>query len=284
MYSILELIEKSTVFLKSKGVESSRLNAELLLAEILKCNRMELYLRYDKPLNENEINKYREFISRRGRREPLQYIIGKVEFYGLNFIVNPNVLIPRQETEILIDTILSNINKEDKLNILDVGTGSGNIAVALSYHLPNVKVYAIDQSVNSINIAKKNSELNNVKDKILFVCSDINNFEPENEMKFDLVVSNPPYISFHNYSSLDTELLEYEPKLALTDQNDGYTFFKIISNKSSKLLKKNGKLFFEVGIHQSENVEEIMLQSGFTNVQKEKDYLRIDRVVWGEFK
>ena len=107
---------------------------------------------------------------------------------------------------------------------------------------------------------------------------------PENETNFDVIVSNPPYISLEDYNNLDKELLDYEPKSALTDQNDGYTFFKIISNKSAKLLKKNGKLFFEVGIHQSENVEKIMRQNGLTNIRKVKDYLGIDRVVWGELK
>jgi len=284
MYLILELIEKSTDFLKSKGVESPRLNAELLLAEILKCNRMELYLKYDKPLKENEISKYRNFISRRGKREPLQYIVGKVEFYGLNFLVNPDVLIPRQETEILIDTIISNVNKKEQVNILDVGTGSGNIAITLSRNLPNAHIFSIDKSKEALEAAKKNAEINNLSNKIIFDYADIINYKTENNEKFDIIVSNPPYISLYDYSNLEKELLEFEPKYALTDNADGFSFYKIIVNRSEKLLKKNGKIFFEVGKDQSENVEKIMKENSFTNIKIEKDYSEIDRVLWGIFK
>ena len=134
MLTVLEAINLSTEYLTKKDIESPKLNAELLLAHILNCKRLDLYLSYDRPLDENETNKYRDFIKRRGKCEPLQYIIGSVEFYGLEFKVNPSVLIPRQETEILIETILETVSKENDLRILDIGTGSGIIAICLAKH------------------------------------------------------------------------------------------------------------------------------------------------------
>ncbi|MBK8946783.1 MAG: peptide chain release factor N(5)-glutamine methyltransferase [Ignavibacteriae bacterium] len=281
MYSILELIERSADYLKSKGVESPRLNAELLLANILNCNRMELYLKYDQPLKDLEINKYREFISRRGKREPLQYIIGKVEFYGLNFIVNENVLIPRQETEILIDTVLLQTEKNKNTKILDIGTGSGNIPISLAKNFPHSEIDSIDISNDAIEIAKQNAKINSVEDRINFIVNDFRNF---NYLKnqYDLIVSNPPYINLREYNLLEKELLEFEPKIALTDFNDGLSFYKMISQKAKLLLKPKGKIFYEVGISQAESVKNILKENNFINIMIAKDYLGIDRVVVGE--
>ncbi|MFZ1289165.1 MAG: peptide chain release factor N(5)-glutamine methyltransferase [Melioribacteraceae bacterium] len=284
MYSILQLIERSASYLNTKGVESSRLNAELLLANVLNCNRIELYLKYDQPLSELEIVKYRDFISRRGKREPLQYIIGNVEFYGINFSVNHNVLIPRQETEILIDTIISFVNKNEEIKILDIGTGSGNIPIALAKNLPNAKIDSIDISEKAIEIAGQNSKINNVENRINFLLVDINNFNPINYEMYDFIVSNPPYINSTEYNLLEKELLEYEPEIALTDFNDGLSFYRVISQKTKSLLKSKGKVFFEVGISQSLIVKNLMEQNDFCEIKIVKDYLGIDRVVYGELK
>ncbi|MBK7979487.1 MAG: peptide chain release factor N(5)-glutamine methyltransferase [Ignavibacteriae bacterium] len=282
MYSILQLIELSAEYLNTKGVESPRLNAELLLANLLNCKRLDLYLKYDQPLKEIEINKYRELIARRGKREPLQYIIGNVEFYGLNFSVNPNVLIPRQETEILVDQIISNIDKNTKVKILDIGTGSGNIPIALAKNLPNVEIVAIDISGNAIAIAKFNSERNNVSDRINFINSDFNKYLISENHQFDIIVSNPPYIKIDEYNLLEKELTDFEPNIALTDFNDGLTFYRNISEKSKSLLKSNGQIYFEVGISQSGKVKEILENNNFSNIKLVKDYLEIERVVYGD--
>ncbi|MBK7106449.1 MAG: peptide chain release factor N(5)-glutamine methyltransferase [Ignavibacteriae bacterium] len=281
MYSILQLIERSADYLNSKGVESPRLNAELLLANILDCNRMQLYLKYDQPLKDLEISKYREYISRRGKREPLQYIIGKVEFYGLNFIVNKNVLIPRQETEILIDTILEYVKSQSEIKILDIGTGSGNIAIALAKNLSDAEIDSIDISKEAIEIAKQNAKINSVDDKINFIVNDFKNFN-NIENQYDIIVSNPPYINLKEYNLLEKELLEFEPKISLTDFNDGLSFYNLISQKANLLLKKNGIVFYEVGIYQSEQVKKIFEQNNFGKINIRKDYLGIDRVVFGE--
>ncbi|MBI1931243.1 MAG: peptide chain release factor N(5)-glutamine methyltransferase [Ignavibacteriales bacterium] len=282
MYSILQIIELSAEYLNTKGVESPRLNAELLLANLLNCKRLDLYLKYDQPLKEIEINKYRELIARRGKREPLQYIIGNVEFYGLNFSVNPNVLIPRQETEILVDQIISNIDKNTKVKILDIGTGSGNIPIALAKNLPNVEIVAIDISGNAIAIAKFNSERNNVSDRINFINSDFNKYLISENHQFDIIVSNPPYIKMDEYNLLEKELTDFEPNIALTDFNDGLTFYRNISEKSKSLLKSNGQIYFEVGISQSGKVKEILENNNFSNIKLVKDYLEIERVVYGD--
>jgi release factor glutamine methyltransferase len=181
MLTVLDAINLSTEFLEKKEIESPRINAELLLAHTLNCKRLDLYLSYDRPLSEDEIKIYREFIRRRSKSEPLQYIIGKVEFYGLEYKVNPSVLIPRQETEILVETIINSVNKEDKLTILDIGAGSGNISISLARYLPNAKITATDKSEDALETARANANLHNVSERIKFIKHDINSENFPNE-------------------------------------------------------------------------------------------------------
>lgn len=281
MITVLESINLSSEYLKNKGIESPRINAELLLAHILNCKRLNLYLSFEKPLTEEELDKYRVLLKRRSKFEPLQYIIGKVEFYGIDFKVNPSVLIPRQETEILVETIIGQYDKYDTLRILDIGTGSGNIAVSLAKNLDNSFITALDISEDALKTANENAILNSVNDRIEFIKIDILKEEfIRNE--FDLVVSNPPYISIVEFETLCPELKEYEPKVALTDYNSGFHFYEIISTKSNHLLKPGGKLFFEVGKGQFSIVSEIMKKNNFQNIDMTKDYLNIERVISGE--
>ena len=158
MLTILGVITKSTEYLDRKGIESPRANAEILLANILNCKRLELYLLYDKPLRDSELNSYREYLKRRSNYEPIQYITGSVEFYTLELKVTPAVLIPRPETEILVEVIIDSVKKEDELFILDFGSGCGNISIALAENLPNVHVTGIDISKDAIMIANENLE------------------------------------------------------------------------------------------------------------------------------
>jgi release factor glutamine methyltransferase len=284
MLTILNAIELSAEYLDKKEVESARINSELLLAHTLKCNRMELYLKFDQPLKEDEVNEYRELIKRRGNREPLQYIIGNVEFFGLQFFVNKNVLIPRSETELLVETIINKFKNENSISILDVGTGSGNIAISLSKNLPEAKILGIDKSKKAIEIAEKNSVHINSNGKVKFEAIDFADFSNTNTCKFDLIVSNPPYISLKDYESLEAELKNYEPKEALTDFEDGYNFYKLICKNASNLLVPKGKIFFEIGFGQSKTIKLIMDANGFTNISIVKDYQNIDRVIFGEIE
>jgi release factor glutamine methyltransferase len=302
MLTVLEAINLSAEYLSKKDIESPKLNAELLLAHILNCKRLDLYLSYDRPLDEEEVKKYREFIKRRGIFEPLQYIIGSVEFYGLEFKVNPSVLIPRQETEILVETILGTVSREEELRILDIGTGSGIIAVTLAKHLPKAFLTAIDSSKEALELAKENAANNLVAERIEFKPADILNNDYVNPVmadpsgksdfadplvadssdKFDIVVSNPPYISLTDYETLRPELKIYEPKVSLTDFSDGFTFYRAIISKLNNLLKQGGKVFFEMSDGQAKVVEKIMEEGNINNINIRKDYLNIERVIYGE--
>jgi release factor glutamine methyltransferase len=282
MLTVLNSILLSADYLKNKGIDSARINAELLLANILDCKRMDLYLRFDQPLTKIETEEYRKALKRRATKEPLQYIIGEVEFYGLLFNVNPKVLIPRQETEILIEHILENLINNNDTKILDIGSGSGNIIISLIKNIKNSEGIAIDISDDAIAVAEKNAELNGVTQRISFIKKDILRDDIENLGKFDIVVSNPPYVSKEEFNTLQKEILDHEPKYAVTDFGDGFTFYKIISEKSKSLLKPNGKLFFEVGYNQAGEVKEIMEKNNFKEIKIIKDYSDIDRVVYGE--
>lgn len=283
MLTVLESLKLSTDFLEKRGIESPRLNAELLLAEILNCKRLDLYLKFDQPLKENEVDIYREWISRRGKFEPLQYITGKVEFYGLPFKVTRNVLIPRPETEILVEEVLKYSKEKPGLKILDIGTGSGNIPIALAKNLDSAEIFSTDISDKAIEIAKENAILNGVDSKIRFLHSDINHIS-FNTGFFDLIVSNPPYVSIDEYSTLQKEITNYEPAIALTDNNDGLDFYRLIAERSNSILKRGGKIFMEIEQGQNSAVEKILSSNNFINIHFIKDYQQIDRIVHGELR
>ena len=282
MLTVLDSINKSAEYLAKKGIESARTNAELLLAHLLQCKRLDLYLKFDRPLNEVEIIAYREFIRRRGLYEPVQYIIGSVEFYGLKINVSPSVLIPRPETELLVETIISNTDKNSKINILDVGSGSGNITIALAVNLPGAFVTGIDISEEAIKVAAENANCNNISGQVNFIKKDILNDGFPGSTKFDMVVSNPPYVSNEDYKNVQPEIKNFEPGIAVTDFGDGLSYFRKIAEISDEILNKKGKLFFEIGIHQSENVKTILQNSNFKNISVIKDYQDIDRIIYGE--
>jgi release factor glutamine methyltransferase len=284
MITVLESINLSTQYLNQKGIESPRTNAELLLADILNCKRLDLYLSFERPLSEDEVQKYREQIKRRGNFEPLQYVIGKVEFYGLELKVNPSVLIPRQETELMVENILNQFQKEEKLIILDIGSGSGNITIALAVNLPSSKIVSTDVSEEALQVAKENSERHMASERIKFVKHNILKNDLSSFPMFDIVVSNPPYVSKESYSTLQKEIKNFEPGIAVTDEKDGLTFYREITAKVCTKLKENGKLFFEVAHGQREEVVEIMTKNNFKNIGVIKDYQNIDRVIFGERK
>ena len=282
MLTVLEAINSAADYLEKKGIKSARLNSELLLSHVLNCKRLELYLSFDRPLQKNEIDSLRELIKRRSTFEPLQYIIGKVEFFGLEFEVNPSVLIPRHETELLVEEIINSIQKEDHVKIMDIGCGSGNICVALAKHLPNAELTAADISEAALQTAELNAKINLVEKQLSFVNKNILNGFEEGENQFDVIVSNPPYVSSEDFNHLEPELRLFEPKIALTDDNDGLTFFRKISVIAQSILKDKGKLYFEIGAGQSRQVKNILEENGFTNIIIKKDYSDIERIIIGE--
>ena len=280
MLTVLQSLELSTEYLEKKGIESARTNAELLLSHILGCGRLDLYLRFNQPLSRVETELYREYISRRGNFEPYQYIVGETEFYGLKFFVDDNVLIPRQETEILIETIINAVADKDELKILDIGTGSGNIPIALAENLPQSKIISVDVSAEAIKVAERNREEHNLKQRVGFIRTDIFNDNLEKYYGvFDVVVSNPPYVEKEEFKNLQKEIIDFEPDMAVTDFSDGLKFYKKIIAKSKNWLAEKGKLFFELGKGQADDVKNLLLQNGYKEVRIIKDYAEIDRVI-----
>jgi release factor glutamine methyltransferase len=282
MLTVLEALKLSEEYLTKYNIDSSRLNAELLLADILNCKRLDLYLLYDKPLQESEIANYRDYLKRRSSREPLQYIIGNVEFFGCKFFVDPSVLIPRPETELLVECALKKYLPKDEIRILDIGVGSGNIAVTLLKNLSLSSAVGIDINDDTLSVASKNAQENNVIERLELVKFNILKDDHKTLGNFDMLISNPPYISLNDFQNLEPELKNFEPLLSLTDNSDGYLFYEKIISVSSDLLNNNGRLFFELGKDQHTKVNKMMIEKGFSSINIVKDYSDIERVIFGE--
>lgn len=280
MLTVLNAITLATEYFEKKGIDSPRTNAEILLANILNCKRLDLYLRFDQPLKETEVELYRQFIARRGKYEPVQYIVGNTEFFGLTIEVNPSVLIPRPETEILVETILNKSNTMNGARILDIGSGSGNISIALGKNLPDAEIISLDISEEAINLAQHNANKNNVSN-IKFVNGSIISNGILSDQQFEIIVSNPPYVSIEEYPKLQKEITLYEPVNAVTDNEGGLKFYRKISEFSMERLVDGGSLFFEIGMGQLNDVSSIMKENGFNEINVVKDYQQIDRVIYG---
>jgi len=229
-WKIVDLLKTTTDFFKQKQIENPRLNAEILLAHVLNKTRINLYVEFERPIADNELKIFREYVGRRSKNEPLQYITGVTEFMGLPFKVNPSVLIPRPETEILCEEILKlQNNYSNQVNILDIGTGSGCISISLAHFWKNSQVTGIDISRESLNTAKENIALNNIKNLNLIEQDVFKIAEDKNLLEnFDIVVSNPPYIAKDEMDTLQSEVKDFEPLQALTDFDDGLKFYKHI--------------------------------------------------------
>lgn len=283
MISVLEAIKLSTDYFEKKQIESPRANAEILLADILHCKRLDLYLSFDKPLSEIELNQYRESIKKRASHIPLQYIIGNVEFYNLKILVNENVLIPRPETELLVERIINDFKDRNGLRILDIGSGSGNISLSLAKNLNEAFITGVDISEKAIELAQQNAEMNQINNaefKLIDIMSD----QIFQLGKFDLIVSNPPYVSESDYNLLEPELKVYEPRIALTDNSDGLSFYNRIITISKSILENKGYLFFEIGKDQQQIIYEMMIREEFVNIKMQKDYAGIERIILGELQ
>lgn len=276
--TILETLKLATEYLEKHKIENPRLNAELLLAEILKCKRLELYTNFDKPLKEDELEKFREYLRRRSRGEPLQYITGKVNFFGYEFIVTPDVLIPRPETELLVEEVIQSFDNNLPLKILDICSGSGNIGIVLAKFFKNSIVHCIDVSDKAIEVGKLNSQQLKTEN-VVFQKLDILNDVPL-EKDFDVIVSNPPYISVEKKESLQDEVKLYEPHIALFVDEE-LKFYRRILKIAKEILKLDGKIFFEIDHHIADDVYELMLQNGFTEIVIKKDFSNLNRIISG---
>ena len=273
------LLSKSIQYLKRYGVENARLDAEYIFAHVLGVKRAALVLNFDDEISEENKNLIRQYIIRRGKhREPLQYIIKEWEFYGRTFKVSEGVLIPRPDTEILVEQCIMLMKEIENPKILDIGTGSGAISITLAKELPNSEVLGLDISDEALKVAVENRELNEALN-LKFLKSDV--FKNVRDKNYDLIVSNPPYIPMEEYNELMPEVKKYEPKMALTDGGDGYYFYRKISEESMDYLKNGGYLAFEVGYNQGETVSQLMEKNGFRVVGRVADYAGIERVIIG---
>ena len=260
---------------------SYSIDAEVLLMTVLNFTRTELFTKDSYGLTKNETGKYMKFLEKRKNFMPVQYIVEKCEFMGLDFNVNPSTLIPRGDTEILVEYAINSIKKNKFKTVLDIGTGSGAIAVSIAYYCPNVKVTAADISEKALKTAKKNAEKNSVRQRIDFIKSDI--FENVIS-KYDVIISNPPYIKSDVIKTLMPQVKEYEPISALDGGNDGLYFYKKIISNCENYLNKNGELLFEIGYDQSFEVSRLLSEKNFTEIKTTKDYAGLDRVISSVYK
>ncbi|MCK9604140.1 MAG: peptide chain release factor N(5)-glutamine methyltransferase [Candidatus Omnitrophica bacterium] len=248
--------------------------AELLFSEIFGCDRASLYLKKNIPLDKDKLSKVSSVLKRRFSGEPLQYILGKTEFMGLEFRVNPSVLIPRPETEILVEKAAE---MATSLKIMDIGTGSGCIAISLAKLLKDADIIATDISDNALEVAKENARRHGVK--INFILADLFNAVDCVMHPVDLIISNPPYVASGEIATLQPEI-SYEPRIALDGGADGLDFYRRIINGAVDYLKKDGLLILEIGFDQSRAIADIFQRSGkFKIIEIVKDYSNIERVM-----
>ncbi len=262
--------------LAEKGFDESRLIIELLLAHVLKLKRIQLYTNFDRPLSAEELASFKALLQRRLHHEPLQYIIGSTEFMGYEFLVDRRVLIPRPETELLVEQAVQYVAENfshQPIRIIDIGTGSGCIAVSLAKMIENVSVVAFDKSAEAVEVARMNAKTNEVEQKVEFTVRDVFTVSSEDFFsKFHLIVSNPPYISTSEFESLQPEIQDYEPSFATTDGGDGLSFYRRIADLGKSLIEPNGAVIVEYAYDQSTAVRGIFLQSGWDNIRLLNDY------------
>lgn len=263
--------------------DTPRLDVEMLLKKALgDVDSMYIRMYLDKELTDEQEKYFLEMIKERLNERPIAYIIGNREFMGLDFFVKEGVLIPRPDTETLVEEIIELCkNKSEQINILDIGTGSGAITVSLAKYIENSKVMSFDISDIPLEVGKINAINNEVDNKIEFVKSDVFSAIKDTEKQFDVIVSNPPYIPKKDIETLHTQVKDYEPYNALEGGEDGLDFYRQITKESIDYLKQGGILAYEVGHDQAEDVSEIMKSYGYTKIYKKKDIQGIDRVVIG---
>lgn len=276
-WTIAEIIKWGTQYLADKKIESPRLTIELILCDILKLTRLELYLNYAMPLKSNELNLLKTKIKELLRGFPLQYVLGWSQFLNYKILLNKKVFIPRPETEYLANLVRVSLKhkKDEKLKILDIGCGSGALAIALADYFKQSEVYAIDIDENAIEQTKENAKINKVENLAVFKMDILE--EKPNE-HFDIIVSNPPYIPLSEYEVLPKEVKK-EPKFALTDGNDGLTFYRRFAEIFPEILSDKFAFFLEVGWNQAEVVSKLFYQKDY-EVKIENDFQGIKRIVY----
>jgi len=277
--TVLEAIQKSTDFLAKRGVDSPRLQSELLLAHVLETQRLKLYLDFARPLDEAQTAALRELVKRRGNREPLQHILGGTSFCGLEIAVNYHVLIPRPETELLAEqgwTFLNSLGRPG--TFLDFGAGSGCIALALCHFAPGARGWALDKSPEALATARENAARHHAADRLAFVLSDgFAGLDPA--CQFDLIISNPPYIPASEIPALQEEVRNYDPHCALNGGPDGLDFYRLLASEALRRLTPGGRLLAEFGDAQEGKVADIFAGAGWEVEAVLNDYSARPRIL-----
>lgn len=280
----MEILKLSIQYLKKNRIDNPRLNAELIFCKVLNLDRLNLYLNFDKPLNEYEISKLREFIKRRSNNEPIQYILEETNFFGYNFVIEKNVFIPRPETELLVEEFLGNIDNSinKSINVLDICFGSG--CISLSIYLELIKI-GIQTNINGIDISSHCVALANLnKKRLIQYTSEINyiqfDFFKLNSLQNNLnfIIMNPPYIPYDVYLNLEPEVKEFEPENSLTDGKNGLSYYihlmELIKNNSEKV-----KCFCEIGFNQKPEISKLLESNGISNFIFKEDLNNIPRIL-----
>tara|TARA_B100001175_G_C19449628_1_gene610634 strand:- start:451 stop:1293 length:843 start_codon:yes stop_codon:yes gene_type:complete len=271
-----EILFQGSKILKLNNIKSFNLDSELLLSSTLKIDRSSLILNLEKKIKNNKTNFFFDLIERRKKNEPLAYIIGYKEFWKNKFKVNNNVLIPRPDSETLVEQVLNEISINSKKKILDIGTGSGCIIISVLNERKKCTGTGIDISKNAIKLAKYNAKIQHLQNRIKFFNTNIDNFNVD---KYDFILSNPPYIKLNEFNGLDKDIRYYEPKIALSGGIDGLSIIRLVVSKSSNLIKKSGKLFLEIGSTQAKETIKILQLYGFYNNRVIKDLGKKNRCI-----
>ncbi|MFL2902733.1 MAG: peptide chain release factor N(5)-glutamine methyltransferase [Candidatus Pelagibacter sp.] len=271
-----EILQKGSNFLKKNKIKNPCLDAELILSKVTNKKREEILLNPNNKLKKKNITEFKNYLSRRHEKEPIAYILGYKHFWKHKFLTNKSVLIPRPDTELVIEETLKYLPTEKSKKILDIGTGSGCIVVSLLKERPKSIATAIDISKNAINVAKTNAKLHQLENKINFINIDIDKYKSYN---YDLVISNPPYINSIELNRLDDDIKFHEPMLALSGGSDGFRDLKKVIIKSKKLLKINGKLILEIGHRQKNQCSKILNENGYYVNKISKDLSGKDRCI-----
>ncbi len=281
IWTVKDVLFWTSDYFSEKEIPSPHLNAELLIAHVLECSRLDLYMKYDRPLSEKDLSHIKKLIKKRASHYPVQYLLGSTEFYGIPFFVEEGVLIPRPETEILVDAVISHIKQSNQKSwsLLDIGTGTGNIPISISNSFKesekDIHIVATDISERALQLAKKNIDHLKIQN-ISLVRSDI--FDKVTGT-YDCIISNPPYISEEEFKDLPEEVRDHEPKGALFAKEDGMEFYHKILLNAENFLKEDGRIFFEIGAYQKDGLSLLAEECNYKIIDTKKDYNDFDRVV-----
>jgi release factor glutamine methyltransferase len=276
--TVLEVVQSMTAYFQKHKIENPRLNAEHLIAHVLNLSRLELYLEFECKLNEDELARLRELVRRRAQGEPLQHLLGTIEFCGQTFSIDKRAMVPRPETEELVELLKSEV-RNPKSEILDVGTGSGVIALSLAKQFPEAEVYAVDISEDALTLARENANRLGLPDRIKFWKSDLLGGLDE---RFHLIVANLPYISMQDRHLLSREVL-HDPEVALFAEEKGDELVRKLIEQAPSHLNPGGLLALEIGINQAEGLTEFLRQKNYHDIRAEKDYSGITRFLLARY-